>query len=175
MGTMVGAEGLRGPCPGWARSLLRSHAVRGVLDSVDSTVHSRPAVHLVVLREPHYSRILSGEKRVEARFCRVKRPPLGVVSPGDVLLLKRAAGPVSAWCHATGVLPLRLAGEWADDVREAFDQALGFPGDEFWNSVAAARFGTLIEVGTVTELPRPVRCMKRDQRGWVVLRRGVPR
>ncbi len=119
--------------------------------------------------------MVRAEKRVEARFCRVKRPPLGAVGVGDVLLLKRASGPVSAWCRVAGVLPLRLAGEWMEDVRGAFDEALGMPGDAFWNSVAAARFGTLIEVGTVTELPRPVRCMKRDQRGWVVLRRGVPR
>lgn len=130
-------------------------------------------MHLVVLREPHYSRMVSGTKRVEARFCRVRRAPLGVVAEEDVLLLKRAGGPVGAWCRVTHVLPLRLAGDWMDDVRGAFDESLGLPGEAFWRSVRRARFATLIEVNGVTELARPVRCMKRDQRGWVVLRGGA--
>jgi hypothetical protein len=132
----------------------------------------RPAVHLVVLREPHLSRVLSGEKKMEGRFCRVRRAPMGVVSVGDILLLKRAAGPVCAWCRVSNVLAVGLAGDWLEPLRECFDDDLGRPGDVFWASVAAAKHATLIELEAVTELDSPVVCRKRDQRGWVVLRRG---
>jgi hypothetical protein len=132
----------------------------------------RAGVHLVVLREPHLSRVLSGEKKIEGRFCRVRRPPMGVVSVGDIPLLKRAAGPVCAWCRVSNALSIGLAGAWVESLRECFDLDLGRPGDSFWASVSGAKHATLIELEAVAELDSPVVCRKRDQRGWVVLRRG---
>lgn len=153
--------------------MLRTLTARGVLPPAHADRDApRAGVHLVVLREPHLARVLSGEKKVEGRFCRVRRPPMGVVRIGDVLLLKRAAGPVCAWCRASDVLSIGLGGAWLEPLRECFDDDLGRPGDAFWESVETARHATLMELEEVTELDSPVVCRKRDQRGWVVLRGG---
>lgn len=150
----------------WATALLRS-ARRD--DALRNAIESAPAVHLVVLREPHLSRIIRGEKRLEARACRVRRAPMGCVSPGDLLLLKRAAGDVEAWCVAANAITHDAAA--INELRRRHDAALASPGDAFWDSVRAARYLTLIELESVTPLERPIRCAKPCRRSWVVLRR----
>lgn len=153
--------------PAWVRA-LRLAAARRVA-GVAPEIRPLPAMHLVVLREPHYARIIDGTKRVEARFCRVRRAPMGAVHPGDILLLKRVAGPVSAWCRAEQVRTIDLSVAGIDRVRREFDAPLAHPGTAFWESVANARFATMIALANVRELAHPIRCMKKDQRGWVVL------
>lgn len=135
------------------------------------------AVHLAVLREPHLSRMLRGVKTVEGRFCRVRRPPMGEVEAGDVVLLKRAGGPVVGWCVVGAVRWFDLREHPLNRVRAAFDRAMGEPGAPFWRAVGgeadgrAARYVTLVEVCCVRSLNTPLPCAKTDRRGWVVLRR----
>src|SRR5271169_6453922 len=52
------------------------------------------AIHLAVFIEPFLGYVLDGTKTVESRFSINRCAPFGKVSQGDVLLLKRAGGPV---------------------------------------------------------------------------------
>lgn len=152
----------------WERALLRRFAHLAGPDAG----RSGGAVHLVLLRAPHYTRVLRGSKRVEARFCRVRRPPLLEVAPGDVLLFKRVAGGVGGWGWASAVDTFELSEGTAGAFRRRYDAALGFPGDAFWVSASTARFATVIALEGVRPLAVPIRCSKRCRRGWVVLRRA---
>ncbi|MFM9958522.1 MAG: hypothetical protein ACKVZJ_10630 [Phycisphaerales bacterium] len=164
----------RAGAPAWVRRLLRAasgdEALRQAAAGVDR-------VHLAVIREPHLARILDGVKTVEARFCRVRRPPMGVVHEGDVVLLKRASGPVVGWCIVRGVRGFDLRETSPATLRDRFDRAMGQAGSHFWDGVSGgspgalpARFATMIELGGATTLERPIPCAKSDRRGWVVLR-----
>ena len=157
--------------PAWVRALRLAAARRIAPEALDSV--PRPGMHLVVLREPHYSRIIEGVKRVEGRFCRVRRAPMGAVCAGDILLLKLVGGPVSAWCRAGEVRPFDLNATAVERVRCEFDAPLAHPSAAFWESVSSARFATMIRLEGVREFARPIHCMKKDQRAWVVLRRPM--
>ena len=50
--------------------------------------------HLVILKKPYLDLILAGEKTIELRLTRAKRPACGRVRPGDRLFLKPSGGPV---------------------------------------------------------------------------------
>lgn len=49
--------------------------------------------HLVILKKPYLDLILAGEKTIELRLNRAKRPAGGRVRPGDRLFLKPSGGP----------------------------------------------------------------------------------
>src|SRR5215210_2794220 len=51
-------------------------------------------IHLAVFVEPFLDYVLDGSKTVESRFSVNRCAPFGKVSPGDMVLLKRAGGPV---------------------------------------------------------------------------------
>lgn len=130
------------------------------------------AVHLVTMTETDLARILSGEKDVEARFCQRPCAPLGMVSRGDVLLLRPVRGAVAALAHVewarnwnltTGMLPM---------LRKRFDRRMGVAGDEFWASHADAAFCTLVGIAGVQQV-EPVCIAGRDRHGWRVLREGA--
>lgn len=165
------------PDPAWVRRLLRAGAPgRALHDAARCSARSGAALHLAVLREPHLSRLMSGEKTVEGRACRVRRAPMGVVRTGDVVLVKRAAGPVVGWCTVRAVSTFDLAESDLAVIRAHHDEAMGRPGPDFWGAVEGsasapgARFLTIIELAGVRGIVEPVPCGKSDRRAWVVLR-----
>lgn len=130
-----------------------------------------PSVHLAVFVEPFLGFVLDGTKRIESRFSTVRSAPFDAVKPGDVLLMKEASGPVVAAATAKEV---RYFAALSDEVRKELRVRFGpelrddVPG--FWEQRRTARFATLIRLESVTRLTSPIRCPKRDRRGWVVLR-----
>lgn len=128
-------------------------------------------VHLAVMREPWLSHIMAGRKTIESRFSRALVPPHGVVETGDVLLFKRAAGPVCAMARVADVDFHDLAHDGLDAIRARFATALCADNDAFWSDRNDARYATLMHLSDV----RPVSDLyvnKRDRRGWVVLEDG---
>ena len=125
--------------------------------------------HVVIIREPYLTRVLSGEKTVESRFLHIRAAPFGCVVPGDLLLLKRVGGPIVAEASAGAVR------EFADlsparvlALIDAFREQLRLDAD-FVARAQTARYAVLIWLAELRALDMPRPYAKRDRRGWVVL------
>jgi len=152
---------------GWQRRVLAD--IRSAVDhrASDGFVRGK-TVHLAVFTEPHLTYLLDGLKTVESRFSVNRCAPYRQVNTGDVLLIKRAGGPVEAVCEVGAVWFYELQGDAWTTIREKFTKALCATDPSFWKDRQEAAYATLL---TVTKLRKidPVRCDKRDRRGWVIL------
>lgn len=129
---------------------------------------SRIGIHLAIFATPFVSKVLSGEKTIESRFSRNRCAPYGEINDGDIILVKEVAGPICgivlarrAWCYDLVTEPI-------DGIRDRFGSCI-CADDAFWASRADALYATLIELDTPAPIA-PVKCEKRDRRGWVSLR-----
>ena len=125
-------------------------------------------LHLVILREPYLSRILSGQKRIESRFARDRRPPFARVNLGDILLLKRAGGSLVGLALVKHVISRALTPDVLDEIRYNYAADLAIDDDHFWERQTQKRFVTLVWIGEVCPLP-PIPIPHRDRRGWVLI------
>ena len=124
--------------------------------------------HLVILHKIYLDHILRGRKTVECRLSRTRRPPFGVVSPGDTMWLKQSGGLVVATatvCRVTFIHPLKEA-ELAR-LQARYAEALHVDAS-FFTQRRHARFATLIRLGRVRHIP-PLRVRKSNGNGWIVL------
>lgn len=123
--------------------------------------------HLAVLVEPYLAYILEGRKTIESRFSKNRVPPFGRVRVGDLVFLKRAAGPVVGVMCVERADFLLLNEETWPQVR-ALSRPLCADSD-FWLARADKHYATLLHVGAVRAL-RPFLVQKTDRRAWVILR-----
>lgn len=127
----------------------------------------RRRIHLAILREPYLSLILNGEKTIESRFSKSYRPPFQHATPGDVILLKSAAGPIRGAAIVKRAWFFRRDTTW-DNIRKLYGRAMCAQNEEFWEERAATMYATLLQLEHVVTLPQ-ITCEKRDRRGWVIL------
>ena len=128
------------------------------------------AVHLGVFVEPYLRFVLEGKKTVESRFSSNLCAPHKKIEQGDVVLLKKSGGAVVGLCLVSSAWFYELDPDSWRDIRQGFGEALCANGPEFWRTRKNASYATLMRLSHVTRLD-PVRCEKRDRRGWVVVRR----
>jgi hypothetical protein len=126
-------------------------------------------VHLAIFLEPYLGLVLDGSKTIESRFGVQRCAPHGCVAPRDILLLKKAGGPVVGVCQVTETWFFDLRKTAIDIVREQFAGPLCADDPAFWAERAHTTLATLMRIGRVT-LIRPINVAKRDRRGWVTLR-----
>jgi hypothetical protein len=126
-------------------------------------------IHLAVFIDPYLGYVLDGSKTVESRFSSTRCAPYGKVMRGDLLMLKRAGGPVVGIARACGVWSYRLNDSSWKSIREQFTEALRAQAPEFWDLRSGATFATLMSLDRVLAV-KPVEWEKRDRRGWVVVR-----
>jgi hypothetical protein len=126
--------------------------------------------HLVILKKPYLDLILAGEKTIELRLTRAKRPVGGRVRPGDRLFLKPSGGPVCGLATAKDVeyhedlTPSRIR-----QIQQQYnDQIRG--DDAVWESLMDRQSGFLVWLSDIRRID-PIRIVKRDWRAWVVLTR----
>jgi len=124
-------------------------------------------VHLAIFVEPFLSFILEGRKTVESRFSAVKCAPYDRVSPGDLMLLKRAAGPVVGLCHITSASFYELDKDSLREIRDRFANAI-CADDRFWKERSACSYATLMTLNNPIEIPH-FHVAKRDRRGWAII------
>lgn len=126
-------------------------------------------LHLAILVEPYLQYILDGKKTVESRFGLRRSAPYGQVHSGDVLLLKRAGGPIVGLCEVGDTWFYQLdAASW-QSIQRDFAIALCAEDPHFWETRSAASFATLMRVRHVRRV-EPLSILKRDRRGWIVLK-----
>ena len=135
-------------------------------------IRTAPSLHLAVFVEPYLSFILDGRKTVESRFSAVRCAPYDRVRAGDVILLKRAGGPVVGVCRATSAYFYELDGATLREIKANFSRRICPAESNFWSSRANASFATLISVSDVYRTPN-FKVKKRDRRGWVTFSRTV--
>lgn len=129
---------------------------------------SRVGIHLAIFSEPFLSKVLSGEKTIESRFSRNRCAPYGEMGDGDIILVKKVAGPICGIALARRTWCYDLATEPMERIRARFGARI-CADDAFWTSRADALYATLIELDAPASIA-PVSCDKRDRRGWVPLR-----
>lgn len=125
-------------------------------------------VHLAIFAQPFLSLVFSGEKTIESRFSRNRCAPYGEIEDGDIILIKEVAGPICGLALAKRIWCYDLVAEPIGRIRDRFGAGI-CADDEFWVSRADALYATLIELDLPASIA-PVRCDKRDRRGWVSLR-----
>ena len=141
---------------------------RDVLGAPDSELPSC-GIHLAVFVEPFLGYVLDGSKTVESRFSVNRCAPFGKVNQGDVMLLKRAGGPVVGIARVRTVWSYHLDETSWGVIRERFTKALRAQDPVFWDRRREASYATLMLLDHVLAL-KPVEWEKRDRRGWVVVR-----
>lgn len=159
----IGFRDLIGPvghAPFWRDYLRRLSAPKA----------SGVGLHVAVLVEPYLSLVLEGRKTVESRFGVQRRAPYDAVFAGDVILLKRVAGPIVGVACATRTWCLSVNAATLGGIRRSFGERICAADDAFWEERRGARYATLIELAEATSVAEPVSCDKRDRRGWVTLR-----
>jgi hypothetical protein len=125
-------------------------------------------IHLAIFNEPYLRYVLEGTKTIESRFSINRCPPYRRVSRGDLLLLKRAGGPVVGICAVGAVQFYNLDPASWQHIRRDYTTALCAQDPEFWSAREAAAYATLMQVSNPCNIP-PFDFPKRDRRGWVVL------
>jgi hypothetical protein len=125
-------------------------------------------IHLAVFAEPFLTMVFSGAKTIDSRFSRHRCAPYGEIGNGDIILLKKAGGPICGVALAGRTWFYHLVTEPLEGIRHRFGPQI-CADEEFWKSRADAKYATLIQLG-VPASTAPVGCSKRDRRGWVSLR-----
>jgi hypothetical protein len=128
-------------------------------------------LHLAVLVEPYLEWILHGRKTIESRFSMRRVAPYRVVSPGDLLVLKRSSGPIVGVCRVAHVDTFELDSSTQKQIRARYSVPLCAENAAFWDARSRFQYATLMHLCDVRRLP-PFACGKQDRRGWVVLSRG---
>jgi len=127
--------------------------------------------HLVILKKPYLDLILTGEKTIELRLTRARRPTCGRVSPGDRLLLKASAGPVCGRAMVEDVKYYEdLTPEGIVGIRRCYGHRIGGD-DAIWESMMNCRSGFVVWLADVRRI-EPIRIDKKDCRAWVLLKKG---
>ena len=124
--------------------------------------------HLVILKQAYLDLILDGQKKIESRFTRTKRPFFGQIKSGDVLFLKQSSGPVCAKAKVEKVLCFEnLTPQQIQELKAKYNHLiLGFK--DYWQSRGDCKYGVLVWIKNVKPI-KPLWIQKRDWRAWVVL------
>jgi len=127
--------------------------------------------HLVILKKPYLNMILDGQKRIELRLYKTRRPAFGRVRADDKLFLKASSGPVCAMATAEAVKNFEdLTPEKLLEIKQLYNHDIG-GSDEYWHSKMDCKFCFLVWLKDIRPV-EPVRINKRDWRAWVVLKEG---
>lgn len=126
--------------------------------------------HLAIFKGNGAELILSGKKTMEARFSRIKNPPFGVISSGDLVYIKPSGkDPIGQFKVEKVVFYDGLTEKDISDLRKRFGKRLALD-QTYWINKTNSKYGTLIFIGESSRfITAPIKTIKKDLRGWVVL------
>jgi hypothetical protein len=134
-------------------------------------VESRRGLHVVVLGDPSFSRVLFGIKNLEVRSLRTSRPPFESIGRGDVVLIKGRGGPISGVARvARAWMFTGLAQDDWTRLSSAASVRSDFVSDD-WSFVHDSQTRlTVLTLANTCTFPVPIQYEKSDPRGWAVLK-----
>lgn len=150
---------------------MLQHVEKALLsDSPWRNYFSEPSakIHLAILVEPYLTYMLDGRKTIESRFSVKRCAPFEQIGAGDIILLKKTAGPIVGICRALNAWFYSIEPESWESMQH-FSAEICAEDPNFWESRRHASFATLIHVHDVESID-PIPVKKRDRRGWVVVR-----
>ncbi len=133
---------------------------------------AKASLHLAVFVEPFLSLLMAGTKMIESRFSQAPVPPFNLISPGDLVLLKRSGGEIVGVGHVGNVRYLRRSDSSWQDLRHTYERQLCATDDDFWVRVSDSWFASFIWFDQLKQLPA-IDCSKQDRRGWVVIKHAT--
>lgn len=139
--------------------------------SLSPSEYERLGIHLAIFTEPYLGFVLDGRKTIDSRFSVHRIAPFNQVGDGDIILLKRAGGPVVGICQAGNTWFYKLDPDSFADIVEKFGKAICPIDQHFWDDRRHAGYATLIRLERVTRIA-PFALQKKDRRGWVVLKQS---
>lgn len=126
-------------------------------------------LHLAIFIEPYLSYIISGKKKVESRFSINKCAPFGKVKKGDIVLIKKSGGPIVGYCKVEDVWYYKLDSKSFNDIKDNYSDLLCVEDSDFWEERKRSSYATLIRLTNFQQIS-PIQVIKKDRRGWVVLK-----
>ncbi|MDP2301913.1 MAG: hypothetical protein Q8N03_05770 [Ignavibacteria bacterium] len=126
-------------------------------------------LHLGVFIEPFLTKILIGKKVWESRFSINRCPPYQRVNDGDILLIKKSGGPILGYSEIENVIYLELDTLSFDDLKQEYSELLCIEDPLFWETKRLASYMTIMKLSKFQKIS-PIDIVKRDRRGWVVLK-----
>jgi len=129
-------------------------------------------IHLAIFNEPFLTYILQGRKTVESRFGTRRFAPYKQIAKGDIILLKKSSGPIIGISSVSEAWFYHLNPHSWDELRKEFAVALCAQDPGFWEERLHKSYATLIRLSHVRDI-EPFSILKRDRRGWVVLRKTL--
>lgn len=126
--------------------------------------------HLAIFTKGVGEKILSGEKIMESRFSRVKNPPFGAISSGDLVYIKPSGEDIIGQFRVQKVFFFdNLDQSDLKNLEKHYGKQLAID-KAYWSNKSNSKYGTLIFIGEVDPfITSPVKFPKKDLRGWVVL------
>lgn len=125
-------------------------------------------IHLAVVNEPYFRFILQGKKTIESRFSMHRAAPYRQISPGDIVLMKRAGQAIQSYFIAGEAMDYESTPEILQHLRETYSEAICADAD-FWCARADKRYITLIPIQEVGHMQTPLAVVKKDKRAWVTI------
>ncbi|MBI2196809.1 ASCH domain-containing protein [Candidatus Daviesbacteria bacterium] len=126
--------------------------------------------HLAIFKGETGEAILAGKKTIEIRLSRVKNPPFGVISVGDLIYIKPSGKDIIGQFRVKKVIFYDgLTEDDLNGIKKTFGYAIAQAND-YWQRNKGSRYGTLIFIGDSSRfITSPIKFPKKDLRGWVVL------
>lgn len=125
--------------------------------------------HLAIFTPEAVRDIISGKKKVDGRFSKIKIAPFGKIAAGDIVLMKVSGEQIEGQFTADRVLYFdHPKKEEAESLIAQYAKDLAMP-DNFWLLHEKVNFITLIFIKEVTRFLVVPEVPKKDLRPWVVL------
>jgi len=130
----------------------------------------KPKRHIVVFRRGAIEKILSGRKKIESRFSKVKMVPYMQVKRGDILILKESGKKAKGTVEVSNVLFFaEMTPKKINKIKIKYNSKI-LADREYWEIKKEAKFGTLIFLRNPKRYLAPIRIEKKDRCGWRVIK-----
>ncbi len=128
--------------------------------------------HIVILRQPFFDMILSGEKTIESRFSFNKTAPYGKVNIGDTLYFKQTGKTVTANAKVKDIKYYELTPQKVEEIRIKFGKQIGTDKFKDWQTTLTKKYCTLIWFKDLT-LINEMQVPRSNGAGWIVVDKQV--
>lgn len=128
--------------------------------------------HVAIVSRAVAASLISGIKRLESRFTRSRRAPVGCISPGDAIYFKVSGGCIIGLSIAERVVELGgLTPSAVRSLHRAYGGLVAAPRG-YWQARRAARYAVLVWLSPLVTPHESVAVPRQYGSGWIVLPQG---